>query len=340
MKKSVLFSVIVPIYNSELYLDDCIKSIINQSYSNFELFLVNDGSIDNSEKICKHYLEIDSRIKYIKQKNSGQGEARNAALKKAKGDYIIFIDSDDWVYKNYFEVCNDIISQNGTDLICFPGKFRSKERLEDYDDSKQTEYSLTILNNYGTMEAYAKYMNIDTAICTKVYSKNIWMDIRFPPIKCREDAYIMHNLLAKSNKCAICDTDYYFYYIRDNSTERKPITTERFVSIEIGEKCLELYKNKYPSLYYYCYCNIYLERKKNMLIEIINKRCFFKFFKEYKDIYKELRVEIKYLNNDDSYSNIKNSKYLKIGRIKMWAYFPYLIGFLHKIKNHLKIKRG
>lgn len=110
-----LISIIVPVYNVELYLDKCIQSILAQSYPNFELLLIDDGSSDGSKEICDKYAKLDSRIRVFHRINGGVSSARNAGLEKAKGDWIAFIDADDWVFPNFL---SDFVAnlENNVDL--------------------------------------------------------------------------------------------------------------------------------------------------------------------------------------------------------------------------------
>ena len=114
-----LVSIIIPIYNVEKYLTKCIESVINQTYKNLEIILVNDGSTDNSKEIIDKYSLIDSRIKVINKKNGGLSEARNAGIEIAKGDYIGFLDSDDWIELNMYEKLYKYIKQENTYHILF-----------------------------------------------------------------------------------------------------------------------------------------------------------------------------------------------------------------------------
>ncbi|WP_455795915.1 glycosyltransferase family 2 protein [Clostridium butyricum] len=112
-----MLSVIVPIYNGERYLKDFIENVQSQTYKEFELILVNDGSTDNTESICKKYEELDPRIVLINKKNEGAGPSRNSGLKIATGNYIMFIDCDDYFENNYFEILYDTIIRNKVDLV-------------------------------------------------------------------------------------------------------------------------------------------------------------------------------------------------------------------------------
>ena len=111
-------SIIIPIYNSENYLTDCIESAVSQTYSDIEIILVNDGSTDGSEKICRSYEEKDQRVRLINQSNAGVSAARNAGLDASTGDLIAFIDSDDSVENDYIEYLFDLMDTYGSDMTC------------------------------------------------------------------------------------------------------------------------------------------------------------------------------------------------------------------------------
>ena len=111
-----LISIIIPVYNAEKYLRQCLDSIINQTYTNFEVLLVNDGSTDSSGMICQEYVENDSRFRYFEKENGGASSARNLGLERSGGAYITFIDSDDWVTPEYLEVLYTTLKENDVDI--------------------------------------------------------------------------------------------------------------------------------------------------------------------------------------------------------------------------------
>ena len=111
-----LISIVIPVYNAEKYLGGCLNSIQNQTYKNFEVILVNDGSIDNSESICKSFVEADTRFRYYLKGNGGAPSARNFGLDNVTGDYVTFIDADDWVEENHLEVLINNIKENNSDM--------------------------------------------------------------------------------------------------------------------------------------------------------------------------------------------------------------------------------
>ena len=114
--RNELISIIVPIYNVEKYLRQCLDSIMNQTYRNFECLLINDGSSDNSEDICREYVSKDSRFRYFEKENGGVSSARNLGIEHSKGEYITFIDSDDWVDSDYLEVLYNSLVDERADI--------------------------------------------------------------------------------------------------------------------------------------------------------------------------------------------------------------------------------
>ena len=115
-EENFLISIVIPVYNAEKYLEQCLNSIKNQTYKNFEVILVNDGSIDNSESICKVFVESDTRFRYYLKANGGASSARNLGLDNAQGNYITFIDADDWVDENHLEVLINNIKESNSDM--------------------------------------------------------------------------------------------------------------------------------------------------------------------------------------------------------------------------------
>lgn len=147
MKKNNFFSIVLPIYNVERYLDRCINSILNQEYANFEIILIDDGSPDNCPKMCDEWVEKDKRIKVVHKKNGGLGFARNTGIENAKGDYILFLDSDDYIEHNLLNNLNIEINKNQSDIIFFGYKRISSSGEELLNFSLKPESKVYIENN-------------------------------------------------------------------------------------------------------------------------------------------------------------------------------------------------
>ncbi|MDD6812335.1 MAG: glycosyltransferase family 2 protein [Lachnospiraceae bacterium] len=161
-KELPLISIIIPVYNVEKYLTRCLESVVAQTYSNLEIILVDDGSTDNSGKVCDKYQEIDSRIKVVHKKNGGVSDARNEGIDEACGEYIAFVDSDDWVTRNYIENMYAILVKNSCDIAICDVKRTSKGDLK-----KSTEKLKTYFKDEAIKQLL--YQKISTSACGKLY---------------------------------------------------------------------------------------------------------------------------------------------------------------------------
>ena len=159
-------SFVVPVYNVEKYLEKCIQSILNQSYSNLELILVNDGSPDDSQRIIEKYKKIDKRIISIKKKNEGVSAARNDGIEIATGDYILFVDSDDYIEKNYAEYLIELIENNDSDMALSYNYFDDCGFLP-----KEDEIVKIINSKEASIELYLGKTGV--AVWNKIYKKSL-----------------------------------------------------------------------------------------------------------------------------------------------------------------------
>ena len=209
-----LVSIIVPIYNVEPYLRRCLDSIVNQTYTNLEIILVDDGSPDGCPQICDEYAAKDKRIAVIHKENGGLSDARNAGLDICKGEYISFVDSDDWVDVEYIEVMLDSAIKEEADIsIC------NHEKTATNITTRTTHQSKIILLN--SVQAIKKIFGQDslTFIVSwgKIYKRRLWNSLRFPKGKLYEDAYVCHILYDDSKKICFTNKILYFYFQRPDS---------------------------------------------------------------------------------------------------------------------------
>ena len=208
-------SVIVPIYNVEKYLRDCIDSILKQTYTNLEIILVDDGSSDKCPKICDEYARVDSRIIVVHKKNGGLSDARNVGLNICTGDYISFIDSDDWVNNNMLETLMDSITNNSSDFS-FCGISRMNE-----DDNSCIELIKYGIERKETKYAFFKDILVrnheNVSVCNKLYLASIFQDIRFPVGQLYEDAAIICKVMNKIKTVSYTGSVNYYYRCRNGS---------------------------------------------------------------------------------------------------------------------------
>lgn len=209
-------SVIVPVYNSEKYLRDCLESLVNQTLDDIEIICINDGSKDKSVEILKEYKNKDSRIVIIDQLNQGVSAARNNALKIANGEYIGFVDSDDWVDTDYFESMYNAASKNDCDsVICgFEKAFNKDSSGKKYLKFKKEKIYSKTADKYNISDIFKK-----AYLWNKIYKRSVINDLKleFPPVSSYEDMMFNHIFLHKSNKMVTVPNIYYHYRINEDS---------------------------------------------------------------------------------------------------------------------------
>ena len=243
----MLVSIIVPVYGVESYLDKCIESIVSQSYRDIEIILIDDGSPDNCPMICDKWAEMDSRICVIHKKNEGQGIARNIGLKIARGEYILFVDSDDYIDAN---MVNQLISssENGKyaivlcGFIAYTGLYFVNRPWFDHE---------LVLANEGLMTEYVRSRLISAGPVCKLIRKNVMENIQFPSFRANEDAFIMHHLLGKCENARIIPDRLYYQNIRPDSTENKPFSANNMHLLDCAYNLREYVERNYPDLFRY-----------------------------------------------------------------------------------------
>lgn len=214
-----LISVIIPVYNAQIYLGRCLDTVMSQSYRNLEIILIDDGSTDDSGKICDNYCDIDDRIYVVHKKNEGPAEARNVGIRMAKGRYIAFVDSDDYVCKDYIDVLYNLLKYHKADIsICGYYVTKNKKLYFNNHDKKEKSdvvvYANTMLENW-----HGRYKHLETMPWNKLYKKELFEDnnITFPKGAFAEDVQTLHLLVAYSDKIVITTRKLYFYYQRKGS---------------------------------------------------------------------------------------------------------------------------
>ena len=219
LNKKQKVSVIIPVYNVKEYLEEALDSVINQTYKNLEIILVDDGSDDGSEIICKEYSKKDSRIKLICRKNGGLSAARNTGLDNMTGDYVAFLDSDDVFLPEAIEKSVNIMLSNDVDCVIF--KFIIYKVLKNHKLKKLYPIKNTVLLNniYCREEALKMLANreINAAIWNKLSKRELWNNLRFPENHVYEDRYIIFKLIEKTKNIYILNSPLLFYKTHDGS---------------------------------------------------------------------------------------------------------------------------
>lgn len=238
-----LISIIVPIYKVELYIKKCIESILNQNYRNIEIILVDDGSPDNCGAICDEYAEKDDRITVLHKENGGQSSARNAGLDIASGDYIGFVDSDDWIEPEMFESLINLAELKGADIVqCGFRSVLDDESINRVYNDEDADFN----NNEKVLSAYFNQKKINDVLWNKLYKRNLFDDLRMIEGRLYEDTIIISELLLRTNIFVNIKNTYYNYLRRESSTIGAPFSPKKLDAIFAGEYVLELCEKKAP----------------------------------------------------------------------------------------------
>ncbi|MEG0292981.1 glycosyltransferase family 2 protein [Enterococcus sp.] len=232
-----LISIVVPIYNSERYLKRCIESIVNQSYKYIEIILVNDGSTDDSLKICEYYSLLDNRIKLINQKNMGVSVARNRGITESTGQFIGFVDSDDYIEFNMYEKLINKI-KNDVDMSVLISKTINKTKLASNNQS--------IITSQESLE-YLFLLEFPTSLWACLYRKSAIENIRLSnDIHFFEDFEFNTKVLLNISKVSLCKSDLYNYEINSESINNQRINSKKITCLKIYENLMQnqkIYEN-------------------------------------------------------------------------------------------------
>lgn len=202
-------SIIVPVYNVEHYLDRCVASLVKQTFQNIEIILVDDGSPDDSGKMCDRWAEKDERIKVIHKQNGGLSDARNCGIEAAHGEYLAFIDSDDWIDEDMIEVLYNALIQNGADIAECSWRCIYPDRVE--EETKNTG-DVIIGDNIFALQSELRWGCFKPIACNKLYhKKRIFHNIRYPVGKLHEDEFTTHLAFYNAAKLVYIDVSKYNY---------------------------------------------------------------------------------------------------------------------------------
>ncbi|MCP3029190.1 glycosyltransferase [Halobacillus sp. A5] len=322
-------SIIVPVYNVEPYLRRCLDSILAQTFTDIEVIVVNDGSTDRSGEICDEFAEKDKRIRVIHKKNGGLSSARNAGLDIVKGEYIGFVDSDDYIdinmYKKLYELC---IYTRSDISICTFGEVNEKNVSV---PKKEKDLILEMDNNEGLRQLF-KGEIYRFSVCNKLFNRKCISNIKFPVGFLHEDLATSYQMFAKANKVVFTNFTGYMYFKRENSILTTNYKADRLISFSIWDKIISFMRKEYPELSkeyfssfvfwsidnsYYIVSQIRSEEEKMKFLKIIQSH----IKNHYKQVMKNDLLSIKY-------------KFL----ITLINYNPRLFYFQHRINTLLRTK--
>lgn len=344
--KNIKVSVIIPVYNTEKYIKECLESVLNQEYKNLEIIVINDGTQDNSMQIVGEYLK-DQRIKIINKENGGLSSARNEGIKVATGEYISFIDSDDWIDKNLYEnIVNEIKEE---DILIFNSRTIDDEtRKIKQEKIINTEYLSSI------KKGYLLYYISDYSSCNKIYKLDFLKrnNIKFLEGVIHEDRLWCLEVLYKTDNIKVSNIIGYNYrvnrkgsiiYESNNVKDLLKKSYEKESLLKIMEKMEEITKIKYLSIEEVLKIKFEIERIRNIKDGYINylniKKDLEIYFKSNKvrQNFEILRKELRELLETRRVKKIKNIKFLEYTLLinKVYNYKVFRRVFLKKIKNNL-----
>ena len=273
-------SVIVPIYNVEAYLKRCVDSILGQTFCDFELILVDDGSPDCCGKICDEYAKKDNRIVVIHKENGGLADARNAGIdwvfENSNSEWITFIDSDDWVHMQYLELLYNGVRQGKTDICCCHSL-----------KTARADVTISPLLNEKPIIVYANQAFLENAsyfysAWGKIYKKTLFKNERFPKGRLYEDGALLTKLMFNSKNIAVYDAQLYYYFVNPGSITNVPKTEKHFIDRACASEtqiqflvekkyineCRHTLKNRFKDIQY----SMYVYSKKRNIQRLLKKQ--------------------------------------------------------------------
>lgn len=307
--KDDLISIIVPVYKVEKYLEKCIESVLQQTYTNLQIILVDDGSPDNCGKICDEYAKKDSRIEVIHKVNGGLSDARNVGISKAKGRYIGFVDSDDYIKEDMYEILLNLIKEYDADVsIC---------NLYDVIDGKEyirnKEKGIQEYSRLDILKEVLLDKNIQSYAWNKLYKKELFDEIKYPIGKKYEDIGTTFYVFEKCNKIVVTSKPEYYYLKRSDSLvnnvtestvfDYTEIIIQRYLYTKENIEELKKYNN------YYLAKTLITAHNDIKLLGSISEKMQEKYKELYNLVYnimKNDREDIEELFNDEQKKTIEN----------------------------------
>ena len=293
-----MISVIVPVYNVEKYLERCVKSIAAQTYKDLEILLIDDGSTDKSGEMCDDFQQTDSRIKAFHKQNGGLSDARNYGIDHSAGEFISFVDSDDYIDEKMLETLHRLITENDADLaVC--------SAMDVFEGKEVTQVKEIKEFNLNKVESY-KYMLRGDGIpsaCNKLYKRQTVGDVRFPVGKLYEDGFFTPQILKKVEKTAVTSKPMYYYFRRADSITTKPFRKGDLDVIEAYDKCVKQVKELCPEALPYAefrYRNAYFNVLDKMLMRDDCKE-----IPEYKQVVKYLKKHTAQIVKDPGFGKMR-----------------------------------
>lgn len=311
-----LISIIVPVYKVEKYLEKCVNSILKQTYTNLEIILVDDGSPDKCGQLCDELAKTDDRIKVFHKENGGLSDARNYGVERANGEYIGFVDSDDYIHECMYEELYKAIKKSGTSIAecgvtrVYKNTLRPHYEGEDY---------FLVLDREGYLKEYLENKRLYGSAWCKLIHRDLAKKIKFPTGKIYEDAFYTLELLKTVDKYTLISGNYYYYYIRENSITTRSFSSKNMDYIEIMNEIEDytlanfpIFKEQLLVRLTFAYISIF-----NQLLEVDN----YKRKSEYKILKNKLKDNyFKVLSNKKAPKNLKAAMFLLSANERLYKF--------------------
>jgi len=246
MEQNVLISVIVPVYNVQQYLPKCVNSILTQTYANLEIILVEDGTKDDSGKICDEYAMKDSRVRVIHKPNGGLSSARNAGLDVAQGAYVAFVDSDDWLEPETYESMLSLALQENVKLVC-AGRYDVDGETGEKTLGLCPPYR-EVISGEELVRRIFTWENIDSAAWDKLYHRSLFRERRYPVGKIVEDVPVTYLIALEAGQAAMLNKPVYNYLHRAGSITTASVSEKTFHFSQHTEAIYPYIRDNYPNL--------------------------------------------------------------------------------------------
>lgn len=322
-----MVSIVIPVYNVEKYIEKCVKSLCMQTYENIEIILVDDGSSDSSGELCDELSKTDTRITVIHKKNNGVSSARNAGLDKATGDYVTFVDGDDFVAENFIKNMYDSLSEANADISTC-----SHKRIE----LNSFENTVKFINNSVHLPViktgveslidmfYGKTCSASSG--SKLYSRKIFENLRFQDLVMGEDTLFVYNAFMKANKVIHTDMPLYYYVQQEASVTNKKANYIKFYDyVKLYDSIINSDADKYGNDFYEALVNRLIEN--NFWVHMKLRNCPDMYDFEKKHIVDNIKKYRKYvINNKKSELRVRLACLLSYGGMK-------LVDFIYDIKK-------
>lgn len=266
-------SVIIPVYNVEQFLRKCVDSVIAQTMDDIEIILVDDGSKDSSGSICDEYADKDSRIKVLHKRNGGLSDARNEGLKLASGEYVGFVDSDDYISNDMYETLYNNLINNKTDIsVCATNNVYKNRTVTLFDKSIPGVYS-----REQAVKGLLSGKEIAFSVCNKIFKRDFFNTISFPVGKYYEDAFVIVDLLMMADSIYVCNEPKYYYVHRSKSITTSENLDKQMDLIEAHTKnyrtiCEMLPEAEKEAEFYMLWSNFYIFDKLLLLKDYKNNK--------------------------------------------------------------------